>query len=431
MDEVEFWPAPTAASPVDAVVSVPGSKSDTNRSLVLAALAEGPSRLRRPLRARDTLLMAGGLRALGVTVDDVPGQDGPDWQVTGHGGAVPLGREARVDCGNAGTVARFLPPVAALATGDVVFDGDPRMRERPLGPLVEALQTLGVTLSGTSIPLVVHGRGAVRGGAVRLDASSSSQLVSGLLLAAPRYDQGVHVFHEGPPIPSRPHLSMTIAALRRAGAVVDDRTEGVWTVAPGPLQPVDRDIEPDLSTASAFLAAAAATAGRVVLRDWPSVTEQPGALLPSLLAAMGCVCRRTPAGLAILGPGTLSGIDVDLHDYGEAVPTITALATLAEGPSRLRGIAHLRLQETDRLAALAEELGRLGARITVTADGLVIDPTPLHGGTLDPRADHRLAMAYAIVGLVVPGVLIRDIATTGKTVPEFPRRWMQMLAGGQ
>ena len=431
VDEVEVWPAPTAASPVDAVVSVPGSKSDTNRSLVLAALAEGTSRLRRPLRARDTLLMATGLRALDVTVDEVPGADGTDWRVTGTGEPARLDHEVRVDCGNAGTVARFLPPVAALARGDVVFDGDPRMRERPLGPLVQALQTLGVTVTGTSVPLVVTGRGVVRGGTVRLDASSSSQLVSGLLLAAPRYEEGVCVVHDGPPIPSRPHLAMTVGALRRAGAVVDDGTDGVWAVAPGPLVPVDRDIEPDLSTASAFLAAAAATAGRIVLRDWPAVTEQPGAMLPDLLEAMGCVCAQTPAGLSVRGPQRLTGIDVDLHDYGEAVPTLTALATLADGRSRLRGVSHLRFQETDRLAALAGQLGRLGARITVAADGLIVDPAPLHGGTLDPQADHRLAMAFAVVGLAVPGVLVHDIATTGKTVPDFPRRWMQMLAGGR
>ena len=193
-------------------------------------------------------------------------------------------------------MARFLPPVAALASADVVFDGDPRMRERPLGPLVEALRGLGVAVTGTSVPLVVHGRGAVRGGSVRLDASSSSQFVSGLLLAAPCYDEGVCVVHDGPPIPSRPHLAMTVGALRRAGAVVDDRTDGVWAVAPGALAAIDRDIEPDLSTAAAFLAAAAATAGQVVLRDWPEATEQPGAMLPHLLEAMGCVCARTPAG---------------------------------------------------------------------------------------------------------------------------------------
>ncbi|MGZ4617898.1 MAG: 3-phosphoshikimate 1-carboxyvinyltransferase [Frankiaceae bacterium] len=431
MDEVEVWQAPTAASPVDAVVSVPGSKSDTNRSLVLAALAEGTSRLRGPLRARDTLLMAAGLRALGVAVDEVPRADGADWRVTGTGGTARLGHEVRVDCGNAGTVARFLPPVAALASADVVFDGDPRLRERPLGPLVEALRGLGVAVTGTSVPLVVHGRGAVRGGSVRLDASSSSQFVSGLLLAAPCYDEGVCVIHDGPPIPSRPHLAMTVGALRRAGAVVDDRTDGVWAVAPGALTAIDRNIEPDLSTASAFLAAAAASAGQVVLRDWPEATEQPGAMLPHLLEDMGCVCARTPAGLSVRGPQRLAGIDVDLHDYGEAVPTLTALATLADGRSRLRGVGHLRFQETDRLAALAQQLGRLGARITVTADGLVVDPAPLHGGTLDPQADHRLAMAFAVVGLVVPGVVIHDIATTGKTVPEFPRRWLQMVAGGR
>lgn len=417
------WPAPPARSPVDAVVAIPGSKSATNRALVLAALAEGTSRLTGPLRARDTLLMAAGLRALGVEVAD----EGAHWRVTGSGTPRPPAASVRVDCGNAGTVARFLPPVAALARAEVVFDGDPRMRERPLAALLAALRTLGARVDRDRMPFTVRGRGRLAGGAVTLDASSSSQLVSGLLLAAPRYDDGLRLHHVGPPVPSAPHLAMTVAALRAAGAVVDDGTPDRWVVRPGPLRAHDQVIEPDLSTASAFLAAAAATGGRVVLSGWPAVTEQPGRLLPGLLARMGCTCRPTDAGLEVRGPDRLTGIDVDLRDHGEAAPTLAALAVLADSPSRLRGIAHLRLQETDRLAALAGELGRLGARVAVTDDGLAIEPAPLHGARLDPHADHRLAMAFAVVGLVVPGVLVDDVATTGKTVPDFPARWAAML----
>jgi 3-phosphoshikimate 1-carboxyvinyltransferase len=269
-----------------------------------------------------------------------------------------------------------------------------------------------------------------------VDASSSSQLVSGLLLAAPRYARGVAVSHVGPPVPSTPHLHMTVDALRRFGAQIqapgDAGNAGPggppdrWQVAPGALTGQDIAVEPDLSTALPFLAAAAVTGGQVTLAGWPAGTTQPGRLLPELFTAFGAVVDVDGDRLSVRG-GRLHGADLDLHAYGEAAPVLTALALFADGPSRLRGIAHLRLQETDRLAALAEEFGRLGARITVLDDGLHIDPSPLHAATLDPRADHRLAMAYAVAGLVVPGVRILDVATTGKTIPDFAGRWTALL----
>lgn len=461
------WAAPTADGPLDAVVAVPGSKSGTNRALVLAALADGQSRLRQPLRSRDTLLMAAALRELGAAVvDDLGATAGDvkagdveagdsvtggaadvDWLV--QGGADRHAREgATVDCGNAGTVARFTPALATLTTGDVRYDGDARMRDRPLTPLLGALRTLGAQIDGDRMPFVVRGRGRMPGGTVVVDASSSSQLVSGLLLAAPRFDDGVVVTHRGARLPSLPYLDMTVADLRAAGARVDvegeadssgggssgggggvSRTSRRWSVAPGGLKARDLTIEPDLNSAAAFLAAAAVTGGRVLLRGWPAVTEQPGRMLPDLLTAMGCDCTLSEAGLEVRGGGSINGIDVDLTDFGEAAPTLTALAVLANSPSRLRGIAHLRLQETDRLEALASELGRLGADVRVTSDGLDIRPVPLRGARLDPRADHRLAMAYAVVGLAVPGVTVDDVATTAKTVPDFPSRWAAMLRG--
>ncbi len=422
------WPAPTAARPVVAVVPVPGAKSGTNRALVLAALASGESRLRGALRSRDTLLMAGVLRALGAEVDT----DGVDWTVR-PARSTRLAAGARADCGNAGTVARFTPALATLREGDIVFDGDTRMRDRPLTPLLGALRRLGADIDSDRMPFTVHGHGGLPGGEVEVDASNSSQLISGLLLAGPRYDAGVTVVHHGSRLPSGPYLDMTVADLRAAGATVDVDPPAAggtrrFRVAPGELLAGEKVIEPDLNSATAFLAAAVATGGRVVVPSWPDVTEQPGRMLPALLAAMGASTERTERGLAVTGGGTIHGIDVDLSDFGEAAPVLTALAALASSPSRLRGIGHLRLHETDRLAALAEELGRLGARITVTDDGLAIDPAPLHGGRLDPRSDHRLAMAYAVVGLVVPGVEVDDIATTGKTVPDFPRMWSAMLA---
>jgi len=421
----DSWPAPTPATPVDAVVRVPGSKSLTNRQLVLAALADGRSRLRRPLRSRDTLLMAAGLRALGVPITD----DGDDWVVDGQPGTLHP-RAPSVDVGNAGTVARFLPPLAGLAEGTVSFDGDPRVRERPVGPLLTALRTLGIDLDDGgrgSLPVTVHGHGSVAGGEVTLDASTSSQLVSALLLAAPRYERGVTVRHEGPPVPSAPHLRMTAAELRAAGAEVDDATPDVWRVAPGVLRPRDVDVEPDLSSAAPFLAAALVTGGRVTLAGWPAGTTQPGASLPELLARCGATYTVDGDGLTVTGGDEIHGLEADLRDCPEAVPVLAAVAALADGPSRLTGIAHLRLQETDRLAALAAEINGLGGRVRDTADGLEIQPAALHGGRWRTYHDHRIAMAGAVLGLRVSGVLVEDVATTGKTLPRFVDLWARML----
>lgn len=423
------WPAPRARQPVDAVVALPGSKSQTNRALVVAALAAGTSTLTGPLRSRDTELMAAGLRALGV---DVAGGPAGSWLVSGTGRPLTPAADGpvAVDVGNAGTVARFLPPVAALATGSVRFDGDPRVRQRPLRPLVAALRQLGAEVAGDALPVTVHGHGRVPGGAVTVDASASSQLVSGLLLAAGRFDDGVRVEACGPPVPSTPHLAMTVEALRAAGvrvAVDDEAAPRRWSVTPGPYQPGQVGVEPDLSGAAAFLAAAAATGGRVVVTGWPDRTSQPGALLPALLEAMGASVRRDAAGLEITGPDRLAGLDVDLHDAGELAPVLAALACLAGGPSRLGGIAHLRTHETDRLAALARELSALGAGVEETADGLLITPARLTGGLFHTYDDHRLAMAAAVVGLVVDGVVVQDVATTAKTMPDFVQRWTAML----
>ncbi|MQA83961.1 MAG: 3-phosphoshikimate 1-carboxyvinyltransferase [Streptosporangiales bacterium] len=425
-----LWPAPTARNPVDADVWLPGSKSMTNRALVLAALAGGESRVRAPLRSRDTLLMAEGLRALGAGVAD----DGGDWRVRP---GEPLGSPSSpgpvaVDVGNAGTVMRFLPPVATLAVGGVAFDGDPRSRVRPLGPLLTALRALGADIDDggrAALPMTVHGHGGLTGGRVLLDASASSQLVSGLLLAGPRFDKGVEVRHEGPPVPSGPHIAMTVAMLRAAGAEVDDATPNVWSVSPGPLRHRDVDVEPDLSSAAPFLAAALVTAGRVTIKGWPELTTQPGGALPEILTAMGATLRRDADGLTLRGVGRIHGIDIDLRDVNELAPTIAAVAAVADSPSRLRGIAHMRGQETDRLAALTREIGGLGAHVRETDDGLEIHPRPLRGGVFHTYDDHRLATAGAVLGLAVPGVQVENIETTGKTLPDFVELWTRMLRG--
>jgi 3-phosphoshikimate 1-carboxyvinyltransferase len=418
-----------AAGPVDATIALPGSKSMTNRALVLAALSDGPTVIRRPLRSRDTLLMAAALRALGTQVGG-EGSGTGDWTATP--GA--LRGPATADCGLAGTVMRFIPPVAALADGDVTVDGDPRARERPMRPLIAALRTLGVEVDDGgrgALPLVVRGRGAVKGGSVVIDASGSSQLVSGLLLAAPRFAEGVEVRHEGPPVPSAPHLAMTVDMLWARGAAVDDSAPDVWRVAPGPLRGGESVIEPDLSNAAQFLGAALVTGGRVTVPDWPAATTQPGDALRGLLAAMGAEVSYEPGGLTMRGtgtfPGSFRGIDADLHEVGELTPVLAALAALAGGPSRLTGIAHLRGHETDRLAALAAELGALGGDVRELPDGLEIRPRPLQAGVFHTYDDHRMVMAGALLGLVVPGIEIENVGTVGKTLPEFTGLWGEML----
>jgi 3-phosphoshikimate 1-carboxyvinyltransferase len=406
---------------VDLEVSLPGSKSLTNRALVLAALADGPSVVRRPLRSRDTLLMAAALGAMGAGVERV----GDDWRVT----PAALDRDAEVDCGLAGTVMRFLPPVAGLSTGSVSFDGDPHMRRRPVGPMLVALATLGVEVDDGGrggLPFAVRGHGHVPGGTVVIDASGSSQFISALLLAGARYDRGVEVRHEGRPVPSLPHIEMTVALLRAHGVDVDDADPDRWVVSPGPVAAIDQEIEPDLSNAAPFLALAATSGGSVTVRDWPAETTQAGDALRDILGRLGCTVERTPVGLRVTGGAAIHGIDVDLHDVGELAPAVAALCALADSPSHLRGIAHIRGHETDRLAALAAELGGLGADVTEHADGLSLRPAPLHGGVFRTYADHRMAHAAVILGAAVDGVLVEDVATTSKTFPDFPGLWASL-----
>ncbi|MFE4334232.1 3-phosphoshikimate 1-carboxyvinyltransferase [Streptomyces sp. NPDC056831] len=427
-----LWPAPRASDAVDATVTVPGSKSVTNRALVLAALAAEPGWLRRPLRSRDTLLMAEALRAMGVGIEEGVGPDGAGeaWRVIPSG----LHGPATIDVGNAGTVMRFLPPVAALADGPIRFDGDPRSYERPLNGVIDALRVLGARIDDDgrgALPLTVHGGGALDGGPVSIDASSSSQFVSALLLSAPRYNQGVEVRHTGARLPSMPHIRMTVDMLRAVGAQVDEPETGgepnVWRVSPSALLGRDLTVEPDLSNAQPFLAAALVTGGRVTIPDWPERTTQPGDALREILTTMGGSCELTERGLTFTGSGRIHGIDVDLGEVGELTPGIAALAALADGPSTLRGVAHLRLHETDRLAALTKEINELGGDVTETADGLHIRPRPLHGGTFHTYDDHRMATAGSIIGLAVPGVEIENVATTAKTLPDFPQMWTGML----
>ncbi|MGC5016746.1 3-phosphoshikimate 1-carboxyvinyltransferase [Streptosporangium sp. DT93] len=419
-----LWPAPTATEPVHAIVALPGSKSVTNRALLLAALAEGPGTVRRALRSRDADLMADALRALGAGMTPSgESASAVDWAITPG----PVTGGARVDVGLAGTVMRFVPPMAALAADEVFFDGDPHARRRPMGPILHALRALGAEVSGDALPFTI--RGPLTGGEVRLDASGSSQFLSGLLLTAARFAKGVTVRHDGPPIPSQPHIRMTVQMLREFGVVVDDSEPDVWRVEPGPIGARDFTVEPDLSNAAPFLCAAMVTGGTVTVPGWPDRTTQPGDQLRTLLAGMGASVERTPGGLAVTGTGRITGIEADLRDVAELTPTIAALAALADSPSRIGGVAHIRGHETDRLAALVAEINALGGDANETEDGLEIRPRPLSGGVFHSYADHRMATAGAVIGLAVPGVEVEDIATTGKTLPEFASMWADMLRG--
>jgi 3-phosphoshikimate 1-carboxyvinyltransferase len=395
----------------------------TARALVLAAVSTGSSTLRAPLHARDTMLMAAGLQALGATVST--GNDDL-WVVRPR----PMCGPAKIDVGLAGTVMRFLPAVAALAEGPVTFDGDPRARQRPMAPIIDALGELGVRIEaspGGHLPMTVHGVGRVTGGEITIDASSSSQLVSGLLLAAAAFDRGVVVRHVGPPVPSAPHLEMTVQMLRAVGAGVDDGTPDVWAVQPGRLAGRGWDIEPDLSGAAPFLAAALVTGGAVTVPGWPRKTTQAGDRLRELLHEMGGQPSLSTEGLTMRGTGVVHGLDADLSEVSELTPVLAGLAALADSPSRLRGIGHIRGHETDRIAALARELSGLGADVTEQPDALEIRPRPLTGNRFETYDDHRLAHAAAVIGLAVPGVELTDVACTAKTMPEFPALWSAMV----
>lgn len=420
MDTAHTWPAPHTNQPTTATVRLSGSKSMTNRALAIAALADGTSTVRNPLHSRDSALMVAALRCMGTTVKE--SADGA-WQIT------PGRRSGSIDidCGLAGTVMRFLPPLATLVEGSVRFDGDRQARERPMHTVLNALRLLGADITEDRLPFEIRGRGRLPGGQVKMDASPSSQFVSGLLLAGARFEQGVTVVHCGNPVPSLPHIAMTVEMLRQAGVEIDDSEPDTWRVSPGPIRAMDTSIEPDLSNAAPFVAAAAVTGGTITIPCWPECSMQPGDAIRYILAKMGASWIRTEHGTVVTGPDRLRGINADLHEIGELTPTIAALAALSDGPSHLHGIAHLRGHETDRLTALQSEINGLGGDVEQTHDGLIITPRVLHAGKWRSYADHRMATAGAILGLRVPGIEVDDIATTAKTSPDFPILWKEML----
>jgi 3-phosphoshikimate 1-carboxyvinyltransferase len=439
MSDTTYSPSPTAGAydapvvtgAVHSTVTIPGSKSLTNRELVIAAIADGPGRLTAPLHSDDSRRMIEALRALGVTIDEVEGNGefGPDLLIT----PAPLRGDSTIDCGQAGTVMRFIAPLAGLASEDVHVTAHANALHRPMGAMITALRDLGVDIDdeGTwSLPFTVRGHGRIRGGRVEIDASASSQFVSGLLLAAPRFDVGLHLVHTGEHLPSLPHIDMTIEALSRRGIRIERPAAGEWLVEGGVPRAKDIAIEPDLSNAAPFLAAAMVTGGEVSITGWPLHSTQPGALLPEILQAMGAHVSRHSGTMTVRAGERIRGLDLDLSAASELSPTIVGLAAFADGPTTIRGIGHIRMHETDRIAALINNFAALGGEIEELPDGMRIIPRPLHGGAWGAYHDHRLATTGALIGLRVPGVVIDDIGTTAKTLPEFTQIWERMLKDG-
>jgi len=424
------WLAPTIQHAISGTVLLPGSKSLTNRELVLSALASSPSHLRNPLDSRDSQLMIGSLRKLGTQINVSERSDlliVPP--ATDIDGAHLI--KASIDCGLAGTVMRFVPPMAALFAGETTFDGDEAARRRPMKTTIDSLRALGVSVEdhGTgSLPFTITSSGQIEGGYLEIDASASSQFVSGLLLAAPRFTKGLELRHVGKDLPSLPHIEMTLECLRQRGVKVSQPEETLWVVEPGVIQGVDISIEPDLSNAGPFLAAALVLGGSVTIRNWPDTTTQVGKHFIEILTEMGASFERNGKDLVVTGTGSIKGIDIDLSIGGELAPVVIALAVLAEAPSRITGIAHLRGHETDRLAALTNEINNIGGNAVELEDGIAIEPSAdLHSGTWSTYEDHRMATAGAIIGLRVSGITIEDVSVVSKTMPEFVSAWNELL----
>lgn len=413
------WAAPLAKSAISGQISIPGSKSLTNRELVLSALASGPSEILNPLDSRDSSLMIQALKQLGAEIESTPNS----LRIKPK----PISGPAQIDCGLAGTVMRFVPPVAALAEGEVSFDGDVAARSRPMKTTVDSLRALGVEVSGSGLPFTIHGTGEVVGGELSIDASESSQFVSGLLLVAARFKNGLTLNHIGKTLPSMPHIDMTIDTLAKRGVKVSKLSETSWRIKPGEISGRTVEIEPDLSNAGPFMAAALVAGGTVTIENWPTSTTQVGNDFVSLLTLMGGKVSRSGTGMSVTGTGEINGIEIDLSSAGELTPVIAALAALAKSKSVISGVAHLRGHETNRLKALVDEINSIGGRATETQDGLIIEPADLRGGLWKTYGDHRMATAGAIIGLRVPRIEIEDITVTSKTMPGFELLWSKML----
>jgi 3-phosphoshikimate 1-carboxyvinyltransferase len=412
----ESLPIVPVGGGVDADVQIPGSKSLTNRALVLASLADGTSTLGGALVADDTEAMAAAMTQLGAVVD----LRSDRCTVTGFGGRLrpgPIDIDARLS----GTTARFVLPVLTLGDGPYLLDGAQPLRDRPMGPSIEALRRLGAQVDDSDrpghLPVVVRA-GTLQGDGVGVDGVLSSQFTSGLLLAAAAMPDGLAVDLLGPVV-SRPYLEMTLAVLRAFG--VDAGSDGerrLW-VRPGGLQPTDYRIEPDASAASYFLAAAAICGGRVRVGDLGSASLQGDARFAELLERMGAEVHQGPHVTEVRGTGHLRGIDADLTDLPDMAQTLAAVAVFADGPTRVRGVEVIRGHETDRIAAVVTELGRCGIEADEHDDGFTVHPGTPRPARIETYRDHRMAMSFSLLGLRVPGIEIVDPGCVAKTFPDF------------
>ena len=408
---------PQAAGPVRGAIRPPGSKSITNRALVCAALADGTSLLTGALDSQDTRVMATGLAHLGAGIE-------ADWprgqiRVIGTGGRIPAS-EAVIDCAASGTTMRFLSAVCGLGHGRYRLDGTPRMRQRPIGDLIDALRGLGVDASAESPggcpPVVIHAAG-LAGGSGRIRGSTSSQFASGLAMAAACTTHGMRLEFEGVLV-SVPYLEMTRRVMASFGGRVADTADGAWTIAATGYRGCRYAIEPDASAASYFFAAAAITGGSVRVDGLSRESMQGDVDFCGALERMGCRVDWAAESITVSGRGS-RGIDIDMNAISDTVPSLAAVALFADGPTTIRNVAHIRDKETDRIGDLVRELRKLGAAVEERADGMTITPTPLHGASLATYDDHRMAMSLALAGLRVPGVRIEDPRCVGKTFPDY------------
>ena len=401
------------AGNVNALVRVPGSKSITNRALVCAALAQGNSTILDASDSTDTALMSNGLNQLGVLVR----RSGDELIVSGTGGKL-YAPKFPIPVGNSGTTLRFLISLSSLAKGRTVLEGDMRMADRPIDDLLDALRQLGVDARVLGVRYSVEG-GNLAGGGAKVKADKSSQFLSSLLMVAPYAAKDVRIEVQGS-LSSVPYVDITLDVMEKFGVRVGSVDRKLFTVKSGQRYNVGEfRVEPDASGASYFFAAAAITGGEVLIRNVKRDSCQGDMKFVEVLKEMGCSLCEEEGGLRILGANRLSGINIDMNAMPDVVPTLAVTSVFASGPTRIRNVAHLRYKESDRLAALATELKKLGADIALTTDGLEINPVPLHGGQLDTYDDHRLAMSFALVGLKVPGIVIENPECVKKSFPAF------------
>ena len=411
---IDSYTAPPVETPIDAVVRPPGSKSATNRALILAALAKpGASRLHGALDADDTVVMRTALQQLGVMIDDVA----DPWLVLGTGGALQV-PTTKIDVGASGTTARFITAIAPLVNGPVEIDGTSRMRERPISDLTDALVQLGakVETTGGMPPVHVNG-GSLTGGQVRIDGSRSSQFVSALLMLAPMLTESVSIEMVGRLV-STSYVATTIDLMRRFGAEVV-RTDTGYLVAPTGYHKAHIEIEADASAAAYPLTAGAITGGSVRVEGIPSTSTQPDLRLLGAFERMGCIVFHDDSTVWLRGPERLTGVDIDMREAPDAAMALAVACLFADGPSRIRGLSTLRLKETDRLEALRTEILKTGANAVIENDELLIEPHELRPARFDTYDDHRMAMSFALVGLRVPNVEIADPGCVSKTWPGF------------